>query len=392
MSFAGNLKTVSFGDVLQLISTGKKTGALNLDRTQRGKKIFFREGGIIASSSIPPTDEERLGQLLLRRGQVTPDGLERALKRQQASQKKLGQVLVELGVLDRKSLAAVLSAQVEEAIYSVFGWPDGDFDFIEGEAPDSSQQLVELNTLNVMMEGARRYDEYSQIAHALPEENTVLRLSPNPSLPDGDITLSEEDLEVIASIDGERSVGDILCGSSRGEYAASKALYKILDVDLAEPCPDKVNAIKRQDEEREIYDLVYKVYSHSLDTVHKALVEQCGEAGDRIFFRLPECCDKDPWDMIGALLDTPGPDSMEVFRKKTQKIPSPVRIHRVLACARQALGTAISEMEDRVGPLIAQQVAGGIEKDLSILLAQKRVLADKYDVKREFVIALKGIE
>ena len=95
--------------------------------------------------------------------------------------------------------------------------------------------------------------------------------------------------------------------------------------------------------------------------------------------------------MSGALLDTPGPETFETFRKKTEKIQSRIRIHRVLACARQTLSVAISEMEDRVGPSIARNVANGIEKELSILLAQKRVLADKYDVKREFAIAVKGI-
>ncbi|HUU46968.1 MAG TPA: DUF4388 domain-containing protein [Acidobacteriota bacterium] len=390
MSFAGNLKTVSFGDVLQLISTGKKTGALNLERPRRGKKIFFREGEIIASASSPPTDEERLGQLLLRRGQISPEDLERALKRQHATGRRLGQVFVDLSAIDRQALADVLAVQVEEVVYSVFGWPDGDFHFTEGEAPDKAHTLVQLNTLNVMMEGARRYDEYAQIAHTLPDDEAVLRMAPAPQLPDGEIALSEEDLEVLCAIDGERTVGDILSTSSRGEYAASKALHKLLSAKVAEPCPRKANAARQRDEEKDIFDLVFKLYSHSLDAVHKALIDQFGDAGDRVFFRIPSACDKDPWELVEALVDAPGQEAMDHFRTRTERIPSPVRLHRVLATARHALETAVESMVDRLGPRHAQSVAAGIEKDLSILLAQKRVLADKYELKREFLQALKG--
>ncbi len=161
MSFAGNLKTVIIGDVLQLISTGRRTGALVLKRPHRGKQIYFRNGDIIAAASEPSTDEERLGQLLLRKGLISVEDLEKALKRQKSTGRRLGQILVELGTMSREDITNALRLQVEEVVYGVFGWTDGDFHFAEGEKPEASQILVELNTLSVMMEGARRFDEYA---------------------------------------------------------------------------------------------------------------------------------------------------------------------------------------------------------------------------------------
>ena len=184
MSFAGNLKTVSFGDVLQLISSGRRTGALVLQRPHRGKKLYFRSGEIIAATSDPPTDEERLGQLLLRKGFISVEDLEKALKRQKSTGRRLGQIIVDLGLLARDDVTSALRLQVEEVVYGVFGWWDGDFHFVEGEKPEASQILVELNTLSVMMEGARRFDEYTGIASTLPNENTVLRIVSSPHLKD----------------------------------------------------------------------------------------------------------------------------------------------------------------------------------------------------------------
>ena len=193
MSFAGNLKMVSFGDALQLISTGKRTGALHLKRPNRNKTIFFCDGSVIAAASSPPLEEERLGQLLLHRGEITPDDLTRALKRQRGSGKRLGRTLVDLDLITGTALASILRHQVEEIVYSIFGWPEGEFHFVEGEKPDSSDIPVQLNTLNIMMEGARRYDEYTQIVDALPGDDTVLRLSAIPHLPDGEISLTDGD-------------------------------------------------------------------------------------------------------------------------------------------------------------------------------------------------------
>lgn len=390
MSFAGNLKTVSFGDALQLISTGKRTGALHLKRPNRGKTIFFRDGCVIAATSSPPVEEERLGQLLLHRGEITPDDLTRALKRQRASGKRLGQALVDLGFITGSDLSSILRLQVEEIVYSIFGWPEGDFHFVEEEKPDSADIPIQLNTLNIMMEGARRYDEYTQIAEALPAEDTVLRLSAIPHLPDGEISLTDGDLEVMAIIDGERTVGEVVCATSQGEYASSKSLHKLITAELVQACPQITGANAQRKEQEEVFALVFKIYSRCLDTVRQTLVEHLGDAGERLFVRVPEGCRADPWDLISTLIDTPQVGGMETFCERARKIPAPVRVHRVLTTAGEALDEAMRLMADRIGPRLTNDVVQGLQKELTLLLVQKRDLADKYEVKREFLQALKG--
>jgi hypothetical protein len=390
MSFAGNLKTVSFGDVLQLISTGRKTGALVLQRPQRGKKIFFRNGDIVAASSDPPTDEERLGQLLLRRGQLTNLDLERALKRQRSTGRKLGQILVDLGVASRDVITTALRAQVEEIVYGVFGWPDGEFRFLEGEAPEPSQILVDLNALNAMMEGARRFDEYSEIASALPSEDTVLRIVPSPRMAQSEIMLSAEDVDVLAAIDGARSVGQVMSAGSYGEYAASKALHKLLTASLVEPCPQVADAVRRRADEEEIYTVILKLYSHALETVHKVLVDYLGQAGERLYFRLPECCPQDSWGITTVLIDAQGPRALEEFRERVRGIPAPVRLHRVLNLANRLVGEAVRSLSERLGPRVAASTLTNAQKDLVFYFAQKRALVEEYDIQAEFLDVLKG--
>ncbi|MGH8015728.1 MAG: DUF4388 domain-containing protein, partial [Candidatus Zixiibacteriota bacterium] len=70
MSLSGNLKTVSFSDILQLLATGKKTGVLEVNTTSRQKEIAFKNGNIIHASSLN-TSEDLLGDMLLRRGKIS---------------------------------------------------------------------------------------------------------------------------------------------------------------------------------------------------------------------------------------------------------------------------------------------------------------------------------
>lgn len=390
MGFAGNLKTVSFGDALQLISTGKKTGALHLNRGKRGKQIFFRQGNIVAALSDPPNDDERLGQMLIRRGKLSPDDLKRALKRQRASRKHLGQILIDLKILNSDEVTVTLRAQVEEVAFSIFGWPDGDFHFAEDEEPADFHVTVELNTLNVMMEGARRFDEYLQIAHVLPDEETVLRLIPTPKISDDGVTLSAADFEVLAAIDGHRSIGQIVGATMQGEYAAMKTLHKILKEELVEPCPDQADAARGRADEEEICTIIYKMYSRALATVHKQLSDQYGQAGDRMFMRIPGGKSKDPSE-IAQVLMADG-DCLDDFHHAADQIPAPLRLHRMLGVACEILSEAVRVLTDGMGSGPAGRIIDVIEKDLAFSIVQNRSLVERYDVRRDFIQALKGTE
>ncbi len=389
MGFTGNLKTLSFGDILQLISTGKKTGVLQILRSNFAKKIYFRGGNIIAAASLPSTIEERLGQVLARKGLLTAEDLDKALKRHKSSGKRLGQVLIENGMLDRSVVLDALRAQVEEVVYSVFSWSEAEFRFLDDEMPDQGQILVDLNTMNVMMEGARRFDEYAEVAHDLPSGETVLRLCPSPHLNQPSIVLTADDVEILAAVNGERNLLEILATAPNGEYSASKSLHKLVQSKLVEACPDAAERDKRRGEEEQVYDLIYRLYSHALQALRKSLVEYLGMLGERLFAAVPEGWDSETAGLLSVL--TGGSDGAEeAFRKETSRIPETVRLHRVLALAGSLLSDKVRVMTDRVGPNTTGHTINGIHKDLTFLLAQKRQLADKYDVGREFRQALRG--
>src|ERR671917_85772 len=103
MAIKGNLKEASLPDVLQLLAMGQKTGCLSLtDRSNFGY-IFFDRGRITYASIVNRRD--RLGDLLVKNGLVTPDQLAAAIDEQTRQPgQRLGELLISRGAITRDQL------------------------------------------------------------------------------------------------------------------------------------------------------------------------------------------------------------------------------------------------------------------------------------------------
>ena len=183
MSLTGNLRTMDLPDILQWISTGRKTGTLHVERRSVHKRIVFKDGVIHSSTSNDP--RESMGQFLIRDRHVTEQQLFRALLRQETEGRLLGAILVGDGVLTEEAMRKSLESKAEETIYNLFLWDEGKFEFKDGELPDNILVHVEMGVTSVIMEGIRRVDEWRRIKDVFPSMATTFRaLSPGQGLED----------------------------------------------------------------------------------------------------------------------------------------------------------------------------------------------------------------
>ena len=170
MSLTGNLRTMDLPEVLQWISGGRKTGTLHLDRGSIQKRIAFVDGIIDTSWSNDP--RESLGQFLVRDALVTEEQLFKALLRQEKEGRLIGVILVGDGAVSEDDLRRALQLKVGETIYDLFLWPEGNFKFRDGELPKPPGISVDLPVMGVIMEGARRIDEWARIRSVFPSAGT----------------------------------------------------------------------------------------------------------------------------------------------------------------------------------------------------------------------------
>ena len=163
MAIKGSLKEASLPDVLQLLALGKKTGCLSVtDRTNLGN-IYFDKGWICYASIVNRRD--RLGDMLVKSGKITHEQLEQAIEQQtKERQNKLGRLLLESGAITEADLERCVQIQVEEAVYYLFTWTQGSFRFDADVKPEGEDTILLLiNPESLLLEGARRVDEWSLI-------------------------------------------------------------------------------------------------------------------------------------------------------------------------------------------------------------------------------------
>jgi hypothetical protein len=221
----GNLKEFNLPNIFQLVKMSAKTGALTIKREEEWGRIFFRNGQIYYAFTVPQALP--IGERLVKAGKITTAQLKAALTEQKASDEsaRLGTILLEQGVIDRKTLETAVRAQIEDAAFDFFGWTEGEFSFSADEVNDEDI-LVEMNVENVIMEGCRRIDEWELIFDALGSLERVAHLTYDERVDEhGEVRFTPDEWRVCCHIDGRRDINTVLrdCGLDR--FTAAKLIY-----------------------------------------------------------------------------------------------------------------------------------------------------------------------
>lgn len=115
------------------------------------KSIFFRNGIIIFSSST--FAEDRLGNVLLRKGIISQSQFDESSRRVRETKKKQGTLLVQMGALTPKGLFNGLNIQVREIIHSLLGWDSGSWTFQDRLPPQDEIVTLRIQPAPVVFEG-----------------------------------------------------------------------------------------------------------------------------------------------------------------------------------------------------------------------------------------------
>ncbi|MEQ8330498.1 MAG: DUF4388 domain-containing protein [Longimicrobiales bacterium] len=228
MAIEGSLQDVSLADICQLLSMGMKTGCLSLtDRSNFGY-VYFKKGRVIHASVLNRVD--RLGELLVRNHVITRKDLSQAMEKQAMEKgKRLGEILVDMGALSEDKLQHYIQTQIEEAVYSLFTWNQGSFHFDPEQLPDEEGIfLVNVPAESLLMEGARRVDEWSLVEKKIPSFDVVFQLDKHPDESEEEVELTRDQKKVLPFIDGVRTVTEVMNEAGLVEFDTGKALYGLI--------------------------------------------------------------------------------------------------------------------------------------------------------------------
>ncbi len=227
MAIEGPLKELGIHDVFQLLDLSRKTGTLtvvsNLRRNQG--TVVFQDGAVVFAQI--QSNPHPLGHLLIRAGKVSEADLQRARDMQhRGDRRRLGELLVTIGAVSQRELERHVRFQVEEVIFELLSWREGYFSFAEENAADMpADATVRIPTESLLMEGARRIDEWSQIEGKIPNLGVVPSFAPTGGGDQGALDLLPTEWEVMAAIDGDRDVRGIATLLGRSEFEVAKTIF-----------------------------------------------------------------------------------------------------------------------------------------------------------------------
>ena len=181
MALEGPLKELHIQDVFQLLDLGRKSGVLRVtsELRQTAGTVCFERGGVVAAARRQRSPAARRPAGAGRQDHGEPISTARARMQNGGDGRRLGDILVDLGAITRRELDRQLKAQIEEAVFELLGWSEGYFRFEEGAPCHAAVEApVRFPTEALLMEAARRIDEWSRIESKVPHLRLVPRLPP----------------------------------------------------------------------------------------------------------------------------------------------------------------------------------------------------------------------
>lgn len=389
MSLSGNLKTVSFPDILQLLATGSKTGILECKTQTRQKEVAFREGNIIFASSVNST-EDLLGSMLLRRGKISKTDLERAITLHKQTGRQLGTTLIDMNLFSKEEIGECLKLQIEEIVYNLFSWREGNFIFHEESTPKNAPFLIEMSTMNVIMEGTRRIDEWMEIQKVLPPDDVVLKMNGNPKTNSDELRMAVDEFRLLALINGERTLPDLLSLSPMGEFVTSRAVYRLIVQGLIESAGKREGEeIQKEDEEEIVLSIIFHLYNNAFYRIRGMVEEVLGSENAKFASFSAQY-------RSGVLTFFPGVDpssdlmpSFDRFISMIRTIPASMRMHTLMSALEKMLSEQLVYVYQLLGKGAFRESLSAAKKEISEPLATRRELVKRFGVDENFYGILK---
>jgi hypothetical protein len=220
MSISGNLETMEAAELLQWLAHGRKTGTLLISRAKVEKRIFFDKGTVIMTASSDP--KEYLGHFLVSHGLIDEAVLAKAMEMQEQNRMLLGKILVTIGAISEEELGQMLRLKLEESVYEVFTWPKGEFHFLDGELPEFTMIPLSLNVNALILEGAKRVDDWRRIRQSISSNQIVPVAVGELVPPEGDSHAKT----ILGLVDDDRTIEEIALHSHATEFHVCRVLLE----------------------------------------------------------------------------------------------------------------------------------------------------------------------
>ncbi|MDH4228896.1 MAG: DUF4388 domain-containing protein [Nitrospirota bacterium] len=239
MGLKGSFQDFTVSDIIQLIHYQKKTGRLTVRKGSNLWVLGFEKGKLVYAS----TDERgmpRVGEILLRQGYIDRETLATALRQQEEKRLPLGMMLAEMGKITQDDVARALGFQLQETALNLFFHQDSEYMFERLPVKYDASLVTPINTEFLLMEGARRLDEWPSIAGNIQGADAVFEK--NPEEKPRRNTATPPHTQVFELVDGTLTVDQVVRSSGMGVFETCRLLSElIMEKAIVNKTPGTIN-------------------------------------------------------------------------------------------------------------------------------------------------------
>ncbi len=243
MAIEGDLKSLNITSVLQLISSERLTGVLKVRKQPEIVDVGFVDGDIAGAFFEVGDRAERLETYLVKSGMIGKNLFDMIVDIHHETKRPVVNIIIEDKYLTIEEIERTIKFKIQEVMDELFTWREGDFKFAEGVLIYPKSVIkVRMHTEGLILESARRLDEWPRISKAIHSQDIVFRRVDRPELK---LQLKEDEARVLSLIDERRSVEDLLQISGLGKFHTYSCLYHLQSAGQIETAYEKP-AVKKE--------------------------------------------------------------------------------------------------------------------------------------------------
>ncbi|HEX7102238.1 MAG TPA: DUF4388 domain-containing protein [Nitrolancea sp.] len=227
----GKLSVFSLSDLFQMLSFTRKTGTVTLIQGWNSRTITFEDGRVsyVAAGSRLPT----MVELLHRNGKVDREQMETLKQSHARSSAEMIEQLRSARIITAEDLQTCREQLLELSIYTLFLWRNCYFTFKAGEVVREGGVAVDVDSMQIIIEGTRRVDEWIEVSPVVPSVYMIFR-----SRKDRPLEAPPDDLSLTLNlVDGTRDVFAISRRLGFTQFQTARALFELVKRGYIEAVP-----------------------------------------------------------------------------------------------------------------------------------------------------------
>lgn len=220
--YRASLADTSLPEILFSIDRFRVGGVIEASRGDHVKQVYLRDGYVIHARSTML--EDRLGSYLARAQLLSTEQVETLAEVRTTTNRRFGALLVERGLLSPRAVYDAIRTHVEEIVWSLFDWRDGEVTFELGEFQEDEVVQIQLPLRRVIFQGIKRSPDPKALVARLGNRDT--RVEPCYTTEDLiELGLTTAELKILYSVDGELSLYRLLSQRDTEPATTARLLY-----------------------------------------------------------------------------------------------------------------------------------------------------------------------